>query len=224
MDKASLKKYNSFLSNSGINETVESFINEQFKEKKFLEKKEIKKTLKIMDLGCGSAFALKEIKAIFKKKVEIIGLDLKEFPKENSDKQIISDFNSANLSRFNEKIDLIFSFRSFHLFGNNEDAIKKILSLLAFHGKAILLIRITEVRDGEISFAGNQSNEDIEFLMKLVELKMANIENRNFFIESKKTFMETKALLENPNELKENEDLKESKILTGLSLIITRIR
>ncbi len=146
-----LKKYNSFLQKISPTLTLELLIEIMLKKKP---------KIRIMDVGCGNAGALTELKQKYKNKIHCIGLDLIEF-ESKIDEKIIRDALTTN---FPKKIDLIISFRTLHLIGNIKKILEKTTVSLVVGGLAIYSIRI---RNG-LDFTGVINSIDEDFLSKIV--------------------------------------------------------
>ena len=150
----SVESYNGFLSNVGERKTLQQFIDSVIKRKG---------KAVVLDVGCGNAGALMELKKLYGAKVEVRGIDLEQAESKESkiDVFVQGDFLGKELP---QKNDLVFSFRALHETGDIETAVEKIEKSLAPLGKAVLLVR---VRDENGALEGKMSEDDEEFLMKL---------------------------------------------------------
>lgn len=136
-------------------------------EKKLKEKQKIK----IFDLGCGKAVALKELKEIFGEKVHTTGLDAVKTKNHGIDEFIQGDALAAS---FPENCDIIVSFRAMHEIGECRKMLEKIEHSLSSKGEAILSIRCQEFRENRIKNLGKIKQGDIEFLEETLAKKRFN--------------------------------------------------
>ncbi len=155
--KTSLKHYNELLEKIEEGLSFESLISD------FLEKKPL---VRVFEIGCGEAQALKELKVIFKNKVFVSGIDLLETDFQNLDELIIGDVLEQV---FPQNCDIIFSFKSLHEIGSTKQLIEKIESSLTNGGVAILSIRVQEFKQGELVFLGELTQEDLDFLNSILQ-------------------------------------------------------
>jgi ubiquinone/menaquinone biosynthesis C-methylase UbiE len=153
----SLEKYDSFLSNLGEEKTLEEMIGKllQFKRK-----------MRILDIGCGNAGALKELKKKFGKRIETIGMDLVPFPTLNADHGIIGNALEKKLPN---NCDLVFSFRTLHEIGSSEVMVKEICRILAPEGTALLAFRLRTFSNGVLEWIGEMEEADEYFLFRIAE-------------------------------------------------------
>ena len=133
----SLESYNSFYKNMGFKDSIEELIEKKLKEKVFV---------RIMDLGCGNAGFLSDLKKKFRESIHTIGIDLLAADKK-PDEMIMGD---ALHSGFPKDIDFIFSFRTLHEVGEPEKIVEKVYASLADKGKAFLSFRTMDLYSGEI--------------------------------------------------------------------------
>ncbi|MBN2127328.1 MAG: methyltransferase domain-containing protein [Candidatus Diapherotrites archaeon] len=154
----SLKKYNLFLQRISPSLSIELLAEIQLKKNK---------KIKVMDLGCGNAGALKELKKKFKEKIHCIGLDAVEFNEKEIDEKIIAD---AMKIKFPKEIDLIFSFRTIHLIGSVKELLNKTTVSLSSGGAAVYSIRIRN----NLNFEGKITELDELFLKKIIAEKHFN--------------------------------------------------
>ena len=157
----SLESYNIYLKNSGFNKTLEELVESIAKRKV---------TPVVLDIGCGNAGALNELKKLFGGKVIVKGIDL--MPAEKKiDEFIQGSIIEEPLPREN---DLVVSFRVLHEVGNIEKALSKIAECLAPLGKAVLSIRCQGFEGNKVKFLGRMTNQDLEFLQKITKKKRFN--------------------------------------------------
>lgn len=131
----SVDLYNSYLKNSGVGESVEEMVEKRLREKVFV---------KAMDIGCGNAGFLAELKKLFGESIHTIGVDLLA-PEHRPDEMVIGDALEA---AFPKDIDFVFSFRSLHEIGEPEKMVEKIYACLAPAGKAFLSFRTMDMYMG----------------------------------------------------------------------------
>ena len=150
----SLEFYNKFLSNVGEKKTLQQLVESIIKRKG---------KAVVLDIGCGDAGALAELKKIYGDKIEVRGIDSEDLDADKKikvDVFVKGDFLDKELP---QKNDLVFSFRALHESGELEISVEKIEKSLAPLGKAVLLIRI---RDENGALEGNMQEEDEEFIVK----------------------------------------------------------
>ena len=153
----SLEMYNKFLSNVGEKKTLQQLVESIIKRKG---------KAVVLDVGCGNAGALAELKKIYNSKIEVRGIDLEGLDADEKSKVDVfvgGDFLEKKLP---QKNDLVFSFRSLHEVGEIEKIVSKIEQSLAPLGKAVLLIR---VRDENGALEGEVQEDDEEFIVKLAK-------------------------------------------------------
>ena len=158
----SLAVYDSFLQNLGEEKKLEDWILELLKKKKHI---------RMLDIGCGKAGALFELKKKFGKKIETIGLDLVAFPKKNADQSIAGN---ALEEPFPKNCGLILSFRVLHEIGHANQMVLKICDALAKNGVALLAFRLRVLLPNELEWAGEMSQTDEQFLVSIAEQKTWN--------------------------------------------------
>lgn len=122
---------------------------------------------KILDLGCGSAQALNELKQLLGKKVFTTGIDLIK-PKFSTDLFFEGD---AFELQFPSNADLLFSFRAMHEIGELEKVFEKICNCLSFSGKAFLSIRLFNESNCEKKWHGLMGEKEFNFLKKILAAK-----------------------------------------------------
>jgi SAM-dependent methyltransferase len=153
----SLEQYNGFLHNLGEEKTLEEQLKEQLR---------FKKRLRILDIGCGNAGALKDLKKKFGAKIETIGLDLIPFPSLNADKSVVGNALEKELP---SKCDFVFSFRTLHEIGFSEGLVKEVCRCLSLHGTALLAFRLRSLSNGALEWAGDMEETDEKFLFGIAE-------------------------------------------------------
>lgn len=153
----SIAKYDFFLKNMRAETTLEKEV------KKVLARK---KNCRLLDLGCGQAEALKELKEKFGDKATIIGIDL--LPVSGLD-----EFVEGKVPQcvFPQKIDLAFSFRAMHEFSPIEKFFEKLSTCLASGGKAFLSVRCQQLVGSQLLFHGNLKATDLDFMKKIISAK-----------------------------------------------------
>ncbi len=127
----SLAQYDSFFRNMGFKEPIEDLIRKRLSEKG--------SPVKVMDIGCGNAGFLRDLKKMFGECVETIGVDLVE-PADGGgvDEMVVGD---ALEMPFQDDVDFVFSFRSLHEIGEPEKIVEKVYNCLSPGGKAFLSFR-----------------------------------------------------------------------------------
>ncbi len=153
----SLEQYNEFLANLGEEKTLEEMVKQQLR---------LKKRLRILDVGCGNAGALKDLKKKFGAKIETIGLDLVPFPFANADKSIVGNALEKELP---QKCDFVFSFRTLHEIGFSEGLVKEVCRCLALHGTALLAFRLRTIAGAAMEWTGDIEENDEKFLFGIAE-------------------------------------------------------
>jgi len=146
-----LELYNKFLENVGEKKTLQQLVESAIKRKG---------KAVVLDVGCGNAGALHELKKRYGAGVETRGIDMEQ-TEQAIDLFVKGDFLKAELP---QKNDLVFSFRTLHEAGETEKIVSKIEQSLAPLGKAVLLIR---VRDENGALEGEMKESDEEFIVKL---------------------------------------------------------
>ena len=127
--------------------------------------------IRLFDIGCGKATALRELKEIFGEKIFTIGLDaIKE--KEHG----IDEFIAANAlqTEFPKNCDVVVSFRAMHEMGNCKKTMEKIEKSLKKGGEAFLSIRCQEFKENRIQNLGKITKTDIDFLLETLRKKRFN--------------------------------------------------
>ncbi|MEM4261772.1 MAG: class I SAM-dependent methyltransferase, partial [Candidatus Diapherotrites archaeon] len=124
--------------------------------------KEKEKVL-VLDIGCGNAGFLLDLKKIFKEKIETIGIDLL-VPQNKPDKIIAGDALDVD---FPKNVDFVFSFRALHEIGEPEKIVKKTYESLAEQGKAFLSFRTSDLYSDKQGIAEIQEKE-IKELQEMV--------------------------------------------------------
>jgi len=153
----SLEQYNEFLRNLGEEKSLEEMLKEHLR---------LKKRLRILDIGCGNAGALKDLKKKFGPKIETVGLDLVPFPSANADKSIVGNALEKELP---QKCDFVFSFRTLHEIGFSEGFVKEICRCLALHGTALLAFRLRNIVGETMEWTGDIEENDEKFLFGIAE-------------------------------------------------------
>ncbi|MFH0955153.1 MAG: methyltransferase domain-containing protein [Candidatus Micrarchaeota archaeon] len=171
----SLRDYNRFLANSGESHSLEEFISHQLLHAK---------TVRVLDVGCGNAGALKELKKEFGEKIFVIGMDLIDFDLATNkvDEKLIGNAQELVIP---PNLDLVISFRALHEIGELETVLTRIAQSLSPLGIALLSVRLHDVTSKKSSFSGSITKKDEEFLVKIggknywmdckVKAKMASI-------------------------------------------------
>lgn len=204
----SLQKYDFFLKNMQAKTTIEKEV------ENVIQRKSI---ARILDLGCGQAGALKELKQKFGEKVFVAGIDLVKT--DGLDEFVQGD---AVFVDFPQNIDLIFSFRAMHEFRPLEKVFEKICGSLCTGGKAFLSVRCQQFTSQGLFFHGNMTGQDLDFLKKIInakEYKGTKItgieigETKNIIFVDPKTSRKTPAKLEVINGM--NFFIKKMVKLTG---------
>ncbi len=150
-----LDLYNTFMHNLGLDEPLEDLI------EKNLDKGH---AFRVLDIGCGNAGALRDLKHRFDKRVHTIGVDL-QTPALLPDEFIQAD---AARSPLPANLGLIVSFRALHEIGHVQTILRQTAAALAPRGRAILAIRTNrETFGGTVEREPNLSHADTEFLAHL---------------------------------------------------------
>lgn len=155
----SLQKYNFFLKNMQAKTTLKKEV------ELVLERKPI---CRVLDIGCGEAQALKELKQIFGENVFAIGIDLIDTEKEGLDQFIRAN---AVETVFPANLDLVVSFRSIHFFHPIQKVFKSVFQSLAQSGKAFLSVRCQQMVLDQLLFHGNLTAQDLNYMKKLAREK-----------------------------------------------------
>ena len=151
----SLEAYNRFLVNASELKPLGEFVSEALR---------TKQKVRVLDIGCGTAGTLHDLKQKFGKKIETVGIDLIAFPKKNADLGLIGD---AFELEWPSGFDLVFSFRSLHEIGNARKLITKVSHCLAPGGVALLLFRLRNVVNQNIEWSGDMTETDELFLFEI---------------------------------------------------------
>ncbi len=149
-----LKNYNYFLSTLGETHTLEEIIDTYAAKQKLV---------RVLDLGCGNAQALHELKEKMGKKVRTIGMDLLPLETKKLDEFVEGD---AIVKELPKDCDVIISFRALHDMGHIAEVLSKVAYALRTKGKAYLWIRLKEDND-PAKFTGEMSFKDQVFLNDL---------------------------------------------------------
>jgi SAM-dependent methyltransferase len=152
----SLREYEFFISNITTNVTLAGLV------EKFLE---IREKVKILDLGSGEGQALKELKERFGKKIETIGIDLFDAPKENFDTFIQGNALEAD---WPTECDIVLGFRSLHEMGQIKTIFEKLNQALKAGGISLLSIRVMDSWNNSMQFMGAMEKQDLTFLEDIV--------------------------------------------------------
>ncbi len=156
VDRAnSLGKYDFFLKNMHAETSLEKEV------ENFLKKK---KVVRVLDLGCGEAGALKDLKKMFGKKVFVAGIDL--IKTEGLDSFVEGDTLEAD---FPKDIDIAVSFRAMHEFHPIEKVFEKLCQSLSAGGKAFLSVRCQQFLGDRLLFHGSLTSADMDFLKSLAK-------------------------------------------------------
>ena len=168
----SLGLYNDFFRNMGFKERIEGLIEKKLGEKVFV---------RVLDIGCGNAGFLSDLKKKFGESVHTIGIDLLA-PGKKPDEMIAGDALEA---QFPEEVDFVFSFRSLHEVGEPEKIVQKVHSSLAEGGKAFLSFRTMDLLLGKTGL-GQLREREVKALSKMVnEGKLSGFEVRGFEVSVK---------------------------------------
>lgn len=162
----SLEQYNSFFRNMGFKESIEDIIRQRLNEKAedtVRQKIKGKVFVKVMDIGCGNAGFLNDLKKIFDVGIRTIGVDLLA-PVNQPDEMVVGD---ALEVPFPKEIDFIFSFRSLHEIGEPGKIVEKVYASLAKGGKAFLSFRTTDLYLGDKGI-GEIGEKEVKALQKIV--------------------------------------------------------
>ncbi|MDO8634430.1 MAG: methyltransferase domain-containing protein [archaeon] len=151
----SIEKYDFFLKNMGAETTLEKEV------EKALQRKQ---TARILDIGCGEAQALSELKKKFGKQVHTIGIDLLDSG--NPDEFIKGNAAEVN---FPKDVDLAVSFRAMHLLHPLKKVFEASCKSLAPHGKAFFSVRCQQIAGGQLLFHGNLDSVDMSFLKQIAK-------------------------------------------------------
>ena len=155
-----LQSYDFFLENLGL-ESLEEFIDHKFPEGR---------QVNVLDIGCGNAGALGELKAKLGKRVHCMGLDFVDF-QAGVDEKIIGNALEIELP----KADFIISFRALHEIGHVKEMLQKIAQALLAQGKAVLSIRAMALVNGKLELEESMRHEDVQYLKELaVREKLGN--------------------------------------------------
>lgn len=151
----SLQLYEFFFRNMGFKEKIVDLIEQRTKEKQ--------KVL-VLDIGCGNAGFLHDLKEIFREKIETIGIDILA-PQNKPDKTIVGDALGVE---FPKQVDFVFSFRALHEIGYPEKMVKKTYECLAEKGRAFLSFRAADLYSNIQGIAEIQEKE-IKELQAMVQ-------------------------------------------------------
>lgn len=128
----SLEEYEKFYKNMGFSESIKELVHEKIT---------AQGRAVVMDIGCGNAGFLLDLKEIFKEKVETIGVDLL-VPMKKPDKVVAGDVLDLELPK---NVDFVFSFRALHEIGEPQKITEKIYASLAPKGRAFLSFRTMDL-------------------------------------------------------------------------------
>ncbi len=142
----SLELYNSYFRNMGFKEGIEALVRKRLDDKVFV---------RVLDIGCGNAGFLADLKKEFDEGVHTIGADLL-MPEHQPDQVILGDALEAE---FPKELDFVFSFRSLHEVGEPEKIVQKVYASLAKGGKAFLSFRTMDLLMGGRGIAEITSKE-----------------------------------------------------------------
>ncbi len=169
----SLEQYNGYLRNQGEPRTLQQLISNRLAKKPHL---------RVLDIGCGDAGALSELKKEFGDQLSVIGIDLVTPPQKKVDAFLPGDALSVP---FPSECDVVFSFRALHEAGRIKDVIEKVLDCLAKDGVALLSIRVAEPVAGKPVFLGQMTITDLDFLTDLSLNKKGCRITKTVFFDSK---------------------------------------
>lgn len=152
-----LKDYDRFLVNLGEQFSLEEFVSHQMLHAN---------PVRILDIGCGNAGALKALRKKFGRKIFTIGIDLIDFDiaTHKIDEKIVGDARDFD---FPKKIDLAVSFRALHEIGEMKSVLPRIAKSLSPSGIALLSIRVHDVTTKKVFFSGSMQKLDEDFLFEI---------------------------------------------------------
>ena len=152
-----LQDYDRFLANSGEQFSLEDFVSHQLLHTR---------CVRILDIGCGNAGALKGLRKQFGHRVHTMGLDLIDFDLATNkiDQKIIGDARTIALPK---NLDLALSFRALHEIGNMPIVLPQITKSLSPSGIALLSVRVHDVTSKKSFFSGSITKKDEAFLMDI---------------------------------------------------------
>jgi SAM-dependent methyltransferase len=119
---------------------------------------------RILDIGCGDAGALGELRTRFGRSIRALGIDLVPPPDGRLDEFVSGDAAGAGLPA---ECDLILSFRALHEIGRPLEMIEQVLQSLTTGGRAILSIRTMDTNRRPLCYAGIIDGEDLKGLEAL---------------------------------------------------------
>ena len=150
----SLKEYEFYFAQASPEKGLEDIIQEIISEKG---------KCRLMDIGCGNAEALSELKEKFADKLHTTGIDLSEAGK-LPDAFIKGD---AITEAFPIEIDITVCFRVAHEIGSIRKLFEKTMACLSVDGTAYFLIRALKPENGKLEFEGKMKEADIDYLLAL---------------------------------------------------------
>lgn len=130
-----------------------------------------KENVRVLDIGCGKATALRELKQIFGENIYAIGIDAIKEENPGIDEFI---HGSALETVFPGDCDIIVSFRAIHEIGHIKKVAEKVEKALSKNGEAFLSIRCQEFRETRVENLGKINQQDIDFLLEIIEKKKFN--------------------------------------------------
>jgi SAM-dependent methyltransferase len=125
--------------------------------------------VRILDIGCGDAGALRALVAAYPGRVDAVGMDL--VPPDAADSGVRVYAGDALRLPLPSQCDLIFSFRALHEIGGLDAMIPKIARALAAGGRAFLSIRIAEEEEGRIVPQGLITPRDVQWLRGVLAMR-----------------------------------------------------
>ncbi|MDP2666799.1 MAG: class I SAM-dependent methyltransferase [Candidatus Diapherotrites archaeon] len=146
-----LSLYDTFLRNMGESKTLIQIIQDLLKEKK---------RIRLLDIGCGNAQVLHELKTHFGDRVHTMGVDLLP-PFYPPDEFLQGDVHELPLPL---ECDLILSFRALHEMGNLPSLLPRIARALGKGGKAYLWVRLRVIEANSDQLEGEMTPTDEAFL------------------------------------------------------------
>lgn len=153
-----LSTYNQFLHNLGENKTLLEIV------RTILQRK---KSCRVLDVGCGNANALHELKQHAGMGVYTMGIDL--LPLEHA--SYVDEFIQGDVheSPIPGACDLIVSFRALHEMGGFAVLLPRLAHALAPGGRAYLWVRAREYANGGPAFVGEMNPLEEKALTSLAE-------------------------------------------------------
>ncbi len=154
-----LREYNAFLWNLGEKKSLTKLASEYVKRKG---------SCRILDVGCGNAEALREVKQHVGSVVHTMGIDLLPL----NDSHMLDEFIQGDVHGvpFPSDCDIIVSFRALHEMDHFATLFPTIANALAPGGRAYLWIRMREENEGSVSFVGEMNAREEKYVQGLLSL------------------------------------------------------